>query len=111
MVRLRHKMQPGELIMLGDKCGSIYIDNNFKKWLRKILGEVNYRELDPRNAGQKIGAHSTEGRRMREVMKEFDKFKRDFPKKNREMKMDLPEPLDKITIGTKVIEGELTITR
>jgi hypothetical protein len=97
---------------LGAKCGSIYIDGNFKRWLHRLLGEEHYRRLDPRNAGQKISAHDTEGQYMREIMKAFDPHKRSFPKDGKDMKIDLTEPiLANLSIDGKVVEGEFTITQ
>lgn len=94
----------------GAKCGSVYIDGAFKAWLKKIIGNQNYQQLDPRNASQKISSHATEGKEMRILMKEFEKYKRKFNKDHREIKMDLPEPLDDITVGKKVLGGEVSIT-
>jgi len=74
------------------------------------LGDENYQELDPRNASQKISSHATEGKQMRAIMKAFDGYKRKFGKDHRDMKMDLPEPLDDLNIENKVVGGELTIT-
>lgn len=48
---------------------------------------------------------------MREVMKDFDEKKRKFSNKDvRDMKLDLPKPLDNLNIPGKVLGGELTIT-
>jgi hypothetical protein len=95
---------------IGAKCGSIYIDEAFKRWLKKLIGDENYKELDPRNASQKISSHATEGKEMRALMKAFDSCKRKFSRDHRDMKMDLPEPLDDLSIGNQVVGGELTIT-
>jgi hypothetical protein len=74
------------------------------------LGERHYRALDPRGTAQKISAHTTEGKQMRAVMKAFDGQKRKFSNNVRDVKLDLPEPLDNLNIAGKVSEGELTIT-
>jgi hypothetical protein len=105
------KHQPRLTKRTGAKCGSIYIDGNFKRWLHELLGDRDYRELDPRNASQKISAHDTESKQMRAIMKAFDAFKKKFVKTARDMKMDFPEPLDNLNIDGKVVEGELTITK
>jgi hypothetical protein len=94
----------------GAKCGSVYIDGAFKDWLQKLIGDKNYRELDPRNASQKISSHATEGRQMRQLMKQFDTLKRDFNKGEPDKGIDLPDPLDDLSVGDNVEEGELTIT-
>ena len=48
---------------------------------------------------------------MRQVMKKFDAHKKLFSNNVHEMKLDLPKPLDKLNISSKVSEGELTITQ
>jgi hypothetical protein len=47
---------------------------------------------------------------MRALMKTFDGYKRKFCGDHRDIKMDLPEPLDDLTVGKQVLGGELTIT-
>jgi hypothetical protein len=47
---------------------------------------------------------------MRELMIQFEAYKRKFNNNHRDIKIDLPEPLDDITIGTKVVGGEITIS-
>ena len=47
---------------------------------------------------------------MRAVMKVFDEKKRKFSNNVRNMKLDLPEPLDNLNIPGKVSGGEVTIT-
>jgi hypothetical protein len=66
--------------------------------------------LDPKSAGQQIGAHTMEGKQMRLVMKAFDARKKVFANHVPEMKLDLPKPLDKLNITGRVVEGELRIT-
>jgi len=74
------------------------------------LGDRHYRTLDPESRGQKISAHTTEREQMRIVMKKFDGIKRKFSNNARDMKLDLPKPLDNLNIPGKVLGGELTIT-
>jgi hypothetical protein len=66
--------------------------------------------LDPRNAGHNPSTNSIEGRYMRQIMKVFDSFMRDFHKRSSAIKMDLPG-LESLNIKDKVMEGELTITK
>jgi hypothetical protein len=47
---------------------------------------------------------------MRVLMKDFDERKKKFSNNARDMKLDLPEPLENLNIPGKVLEGELTIT-
>jgi hypothetical protein len=75
------------------------------------LGPDNYRKLEPRSVGQKISQSATEGRWMRELMKEFDKKKRIFCNDGSSMKIDLPEPLANLNLPGKVEGGEFTITK
>lgn len=48
---------------------------------------------------------------MRELMSEFNKLKRKFSKDHRDMRMDLPAPLDNLNMDTSVVGGEITITK
>jgi hypothetical protein len=97
----------------GAKCGSTFIDGNFKMWLNGALTNQHYAKLDDRNASQKISSHATETGEMREVMKEFDAFKRTFTERKHRptMVFDLPKPLENLTVGNKVSGGSVTITR
>jgi len=59
------------------KCGSVFIDGEFKIWLReKIFGRELYEHLEP-NA-RRVKAHSTTGKEMRSIMNEFVAHKRRF---------------------------------
>ncbi|KAH6665947.1 hypothetical protein B0J14DRAFT_203950 [Halenospora varia] len=94
----------------GAKCGSSYIDGYFKMWLRKLLGERNYRKLDPTAVGGKSNNNSSEGPHMRAIMDTFDGHKKEFRSDGRDIKLDLTEPsLANITIDGKVDEGQITI--
>ncbi|KAH6663361.1 hypothetical protein B0J14DRAFT_609302 [Halenospora varia] len=96
----------------GDKCGSVFINLAFKQWLRELIGPVHYQELDESPIVQKITAHDTEGPHMREVMADFDAWKRKFKKGHRDIKMEFSEgsPLANLDIPGKVFGGEFTIT-
>jgi hypothetical protein len=59
----------------------------------------------------KIGSHSVEGQQMRELMQGFDRQKRKFNRDHRDIKMDLPHPLENLTKGNTVVGGEITITK
>ena len=75
------------------------------------MGEKYYRALDHRSKGQKINTHTTEGKEMRAVIKQFDKIKRKFSNNVPDMKLDLPGPLANLNIPGRVKEGELKITK
>jgi hypothetical protein len=106
-------LEPLELVQAGiptgAKCGSIWIDDAFKKWLRTILKD-KYKVLDPRDTKNKHRSFATEGPEMRAIMKVFDTYKRKFSKEARDVKLDLPEPLDTHNEKNHVIDGELVIT-
>jgi hypothetical protein len=80
--------------LTGYKCGSIYIDLAFKKWLFNVLGEDIYKEyLDPKYDGE-IHSHAAEGDAMRKIMKEFNAKKKRFKNGRRDVTIELPSPLD-----------------
>lgn len=75
------------------------------------MGDKHYRVLDNRSKGQKINAHTTEGKEMRAVIKQFDSMKRKFSNNVPDMKLDLPGQLSGVSIPGRVKEGELKITK
>ncbi|CAK1364417.1 unnamed protein product [Cercospora beticola] len=98
----------------GSKCGSALIDTEFKRWLRRVIGEQNYAMLDPDAARQKAtNAYEMESPAMRKLIKEFFVAKSTFKNYERSrraaIKIELPEPLDKLTIENRVDEGALII--
>ncbi|KAF1976595.1 hypothetical protein BU23DRAFT_565748 [Bimuria novae-zelandiae CBS 107.79] len=75
----------------------------FKRWLRDLIGENNYRKLDPHMEEHKISSHSVEGKAMRELMKEFDARKQDFGAgSTRDIHIDLPSPFQNLKITGNV---------
>lgn len=94
----------------GEKCGSIFINLAFKKWLRELIGPENYQQLDQAQLVEKISSHDAEGERMRTLMKSFDIFKRKFVQGHRDIKIDLPEPLENLNLDNRVVGGQITIT-
>jgi hypothetical protein len=97
--------------LVGAKCGSIFIDMAFKKWLRDLIGEDKYQVLDRTPPTYKIYSHESEGEQMRKLMKTFlyqkQKFRNGIA---RDISMDLPEPYQNLNLEHKVIDGEITIT-
>lgn len=65
--------------------------------------------LDPTYSGQRIGTHTTESGTMRGLVKVFDAEKKEFSNSRKAIKLDLPKPLDTLSIGDAVVEGELTV--
>ncbi|KAH7078751.1 hypothetical protein BKA63DRAFT_591475 [Paraphoma chrysanthemicola] len=97
-------------IPTGARCGSSFINKDFKKWLRRIL-KAEYAKLDPITEDDDISAHATEGGAMRELMKAFDAHKKAFHQDSTEMHIDLPRPLHQSNIPGKVEQGDLSITK
>lgn len=94
----------------GKRCGSIFVNLEFRKWLRQLLGDKNYQKLDPYMEMSKITSHATEGPALRDLMKAFDAWKRGFTKNfGRDIPIDLPAPLQDLDIPGKVNHGEITI--
>jgi len=95
----------------GAKCGSVYIDMAFKRWLRRLLGDENYQQLDPTDVSQMVSSHTIQGRYMREIMKKFDGYKKKFRNGyDDNIRLDLPEPLEDLDIEGRVSYGEIKIT-
>ena len=94
----------------GDKCGSIFINLAFKKWLRDLLGEELYQLIDQTQPLTKIRSHDAEGEGMRKLMKKFDVLKKSFAKGHKSMTLDLPAPLMNLDLENRVKSGELKIT-
>jgi len=65
--------------------------------------------LDPENAGE-IRSHAAEGKAMRELMKTFNRRKKNFKNNNADIIIGLPPPLDTLDRGTVVRAGGITIT-
>jgi hypothetical protein len=95
----------------GRKCGAVYIDIAFKRWLRDFLGPTHYQKLDPNIQNGKLSSHTLEGQSMRTLMKAFDVLKRNFSSNARDGMLDLPEPLHNLDIPGKVDEGQIIITK
>jgi len=75
--------------------------------VKNLLGKTNYALLDPDNDGE-IRSHTVEGKAMRELMKTFNRRKKNFSGKGDAI-IGLPYPLDTLTSGTEVKAGALTV--
>ncbi|KAG0645461.1 hypothetical protein D0Z07_8512 [Hyphodiscus hymeniophilus] len=92
------------------KCGAIFIDRKFKKWLKFHLGK-HYLVLDP-DFHRRRGGRITESGDMREIMRTFDEWKKSFSRQSDDIKFYVPEgPLWEVSMRGKLQEGELTIPR
>jgi hypothetical protein len=94
----------------GAKCGSSYVDQNFKRWLKALLGDNCYRKLDPSNQIEDRSGSVVEGGGMRALMKHFGQHKRRFRHDQRDICIDLPEPLENLSIEGRVVDGQITLT-
>ncbi|KAH7078168.1 hypothetical protein BKA63DRAFT_552283 [Paraphoma chrysanthemicola] len=95
----------------GKKCGSIFINERFKRWLRAQIGDENWEKLDPEMKLDRTASYDSETPAMRSLMDEFDIRKERFDAtETRDIRFDLPEPLDNLDAG-EVRSGEVTIPR
>lgn len=99
------------MIRSGQKCGSIFINRAFLKWLRSILGENNYCQLDPNLDIEKDAFHASETPSMRYLMQKFDERKEAFDRDTGDFGIDLPDPLGDLTIPGIVDQGLIMISR
>jgi len=74
-----------------------------------MIGEQNYMEIDPNAHLNSMYLHGIEGKAMRDLMKQFTRYKRKFNRKSKDMRLTLPTALSSLTtLG--VLNGEITIT-
>src|SRR5437667_12510502 len=66
------------LLKKGDKCGAIFIDREFRKWLAKKLGPTDFQKVGGRLPENDIGSHTIVEPEMRKIMKDFEGIKRSF---------------------------------
>lgn len=95
----------------GRKCGSIFINQRFKEWIRMLLGDEEYRKLDPNLDIERNAAHASETPAMRALMKKFDALKKNFNMDSHEVRLTLPPPLQNLVIPDRVNQGLITIPR
>jgi hypothetical protein len=94
---------------LGSKCGAIFINVAFKQWLKDLIGEDRYQQLDQAKISYKISSHDAEGERMRILMKRFEIKKKRFVKDGRDVRIELPEPFHNLDIPDRVDKGLILI--
>lgn len=82
----------------GAKCGSIFINQKFKQWIRGLIGDEEYRKLDPNLDVARNATHASETAAMRELMRRFDALKKQFGMEHRNLPLTLPEPLQNLDI-------------
>ena len=96
----------------GAKCGAIFINLAFKKWLRSLIGAERYHQLDPTKLSDKITSHDAEGEVMRKLMSDFEAWKKAFKgPESRQMYIDLPESFHDLRVDGRVKECQVTISR
>jgi actin-like ATPase involved in cell morphogenesis len=91
----------------------VFIDGEFKKWLREsVVGKEAYELLEPNNNGR-IKAHSTTSEGMRAIIQQFTREKKRFTGKESDSEVfgiELPAQLRDVE-SEAVEEGELMIVR
>lgn len=96
---------------IGAKCGSVFIDMNFKRWFRDLIGVDKYQVLDQTPPTYKIYSHESEGKSMRQLMRSFDYQKRAFRDNGvPEIWFDLPEPYERLNVPGRIKDGEFAIS-
>lgn len=80
-------------------------------WLRRAIGKGQYARLDPSDSGGRINPYKTQMPAMRELIRRFEERKKRFSTTSDDVTVDLPPPLDRLTIEGRVRQGELTIYR
>jgi hypothetical protein len=76
-----------------------------------LIGPRHWRELDPKSVKGRINALTTENRRMRKIMKQFDGAKKLFGKEDRDISIRMPEPLQDVNVRNSIRDGLLHIHR
>ncbi|KAF1828846.1 hypothetical protein BDW02DRAFT_200221 [Decorospora gaudefroyi] len=95
----------------GSRCGSIFINHEFKKWLRAQIGDDEYRKLDPNLDIDKNANHASETPAMRELMQAFDDVKKQFTFATPDVRFSLQGELENLDIPGKVNKGLIIIPR
>ncbi|KIW07011.1 uncharacterized protein PV09_01906 [Verruconis gallopava] len=107
------RLRPLELVPVGvptgARCGAIFVDQAFNMWLRHLLTDRYYLELDPDADLNNI--YGIQSHHIREIMDEFDIIKKYFHQESGDMFMDLPRssPLRNLTLENRVDCGQITI--
>lgn len=85
------------------------IDLAFKKWLQDLIGDKNYQLLEPVQRSLE-NPRNTEGENMRALMRNFEIHKKRFSSDSRDMHIDLPQPLENLSLANRVDVGEFTVS-
>jgi hypothetical protein len=98
----------------GDKCGASFVDRNFRRWLERKLGAVDFRSLVGDLPENEIGSHTVVEPRMQKLMRDFETIKQRFngisdPEES--YISSLPRPLNQTHDPNRgLYDGELRIT-
>jgi hypothetical protein len=86
------------------------VDKAFLKWLRELIGDQEYKKLDPHIQAGKASSNTLVGEHMRELLKGFEQRKRRFASSpEKEIPIDLTGDLANLNIKGKVDGGEIRI--
>jgi hypothetical protein len=86
------------------------VDKAFQNWLRELIGDQEYKKLDPYIQAGKAGSHALVGEHMRELLKVFELRKRSFALSPvKDVPLDLTGDLANLNIRGKVDGGEIRI--
>jgi hypothetical protein len=113
VVKVSSAVPKTDLLLQGDRCGAIFVDLSFMKWLHQKLGDTGYLKLSKNLPGHDVGSHTTVGRDLKAVMKQFEYVKEDFDGHLGESQgyIRLPGDLNNLHNPAKGIEdGEVRIT-
>jgi len=89
----------------------MFVNLEFKKWLRKVLTDVHYMKLDPNLDIGSFASHASETPAMRLLMKDFDLKKKHFTVGSFDCQIELPPPLENHSVPGYVDLGLLTIKK
>jgi hypothetical protein len=89
----------------------VFIDGRFKSWLRELLGDARYLQLDSDSFGKIDGSYKSEGESMRALMHQFIRRKERFRGDDREIKLTLPHPHGNLNLDGRVVDGQIVISK
>ena len=93
----------------GEKCGGSFVDRNFRSWLEKKLGTVDYKRIAEQPAGDS-DQHTIEPK-MGKLMQAFNALKTNFVGNEEPAQLQLPKPLNSLDDPSRSVnDGEIDVT-